>query len=122
VSTVVSDGLQKATKRVSKSRNVDWMAYQLAGEPWERVSKIMVGVLDEMKGHGVGKPLASLQELAMKEALKNDAGKDKDSRAIHTVALWLTDTRILAEQYAEAKGDRLRKIMERRGLLKKREG
>lgn len=121
MSAVVSDSLQKVVQKISKGKQPDWNAYELVGEPWERVSKIIVSELDEMKGHGVGRPLAALQEWAMKEALKADADKsDKLLMALHTTALWLTSARILAEQYAEKKDNHTRKVMERLGLLKKR--
>jgi hypothetical protein len=118
MSTVVPDALRTAVKKVGKVKKPDWGAYRLTGDLWERVSKVMVGVLNEMKGHGIGKPLAALQELAFRESVKKDALKDKDSWPLHTVALWLTDTRILAEEYAKTKSAELKKVMVKRGLLK----
>jgi hypothetical protein len=120
MSAVVTDALQKVVKRVAKGKEPDWKAFQLRGDAWDRISKIVLKEFDEMKGHGVGRPLAALQELAFKEALKVDA-TTQASRPLHTVALWLTDTRIHAEQYTETKCDRARRIMEQRGLLRKRD-
>lgn len=118
MSMVVQDALGKAVKKVAKLKEPDWRASQLAGGTWDKVSSIVVAALDEMKGHGVGKPLVALQELAFREALKTDAAKTKASRPLHTVALWLTDTSYWVEQFVATKDAAIKVLLEERGLIK----
>jgi hypothetical protein len=119
MSAIVEDTLEKVVKRVSRAKEPDWDRIDTASGAWEKVSSVIVKGLDEMKGHGVERPLAALQELAFREALKHSA-QEKPYRPLHTVALWLTDSRIRIEQYAETKSDWLRNVLERRYLLKKK--
>jgi len=118
MSTVVSDALRKVVGKVKKGKKPDWNSYQLQSAGWERISKIIVDALDEIKGHGVDRPLATLQELAFTESLKADSAENKKTWPLHTVALWLTNTRMLANQYTETKNDDLKEVMKKRGLLK----
>lgn len=121
MSQVVSDALDEAVKRVSKVKKLDWKAPGLQGDRWDAVSRIMLKIFDGMKGDGVKKPLAALQELAFKKSLKFDALKDKSSRPLHSVALWLTDTRGWTEVFVNNKDNYLaREILTTRGLLKKK--
>ena len=119
MSAIVEDILEKVVKRVSRAKEPDWDRIDTVSGSWEKVSSVIVKGLDEMKGHGVERPLAALQELAFRKALKHSA-QEKTYRPLHTVALWLTDSRIRVEQYAETKSDWLRGVLERRYLLKKK--
>ena len=117
------DMLRKACARVSRLKEPDWTRPQLRGDAWDNVGRAIVKVLDELKGHGVTKPLAKLQELAFTESLAKPG-----DRSLQTVALWLTDSRIWLEKWmftkasphGEDKG--LRGLMERRGLLNPKKG
>jgi hypothetical protein len=119
MSTVVADTLDGLIKRVSRLKEPDWNAPELSGGTWPKVSAAAIKALDEAKGHGVDRPLAALQEMAFHRAMKKDA-HGKEARPLHTVALWLTDTRIKVERYGETKSDYFRGVLERRGVLKKK--
>lgn len=119
MSTVIADTLDALVGKVSRFKEPDWNAPALSGGTWPKVSAAAVKAFDELKGHGVDRPLAALQELAFRRALKRSA-TEKEARPLHTVALWLTDTRIKVERYGEIKSDYFREILERRGLLKKK--
>lgn len=113
MSAVAEDMLDKAVRRVGRMRDPDWTVFQLRSQAWDEVSPIMVKALDEMKVNGVTRPLGKLQDLAFTRALEHP-----ENRALQTVALWLTDSRIWLEKYVATKDDELRRLMERRGLVK----
>ena len=110
------DMLRQACTKVGRLDEPDWKSHQLQGDAWGAVSKAMVKVLDELKGHGVGKPLSKLQELAFEQSLESPG-----DRSIQTVALWLTDSRLWLEKYIASKDAGLREMLERRGLVKPKE-
>jgi len=115
MSAAAEDMLAKAIKSVGRMPDQDWKLFQLRSEGWDKVSKIMVKALDGAKANGVTKPLGKLQDLAFARAL--DYPED---RPLQTVALWLTDSRAWLEQYMVTKDNELRRLMERRGLMKPR--
>jgi hypothetical protein len=116
VSELAEDMLNKAVKRVGKLRKSDWglrtREGRLAGEGWVSISEEMVKIMDEMREHGASKPLAALQELAFVRALE-----EKENAALQTVALWLTDSRLYAEEYARTNDPSIRKALEKRKLM-----
>lgn len=122
MSMVARDTLDRAVRQVGKLKEPDWKAFRLRGVEWDNVSQVIVRWLDDMKGHGVAKPLAALQEVAFRKSLKVDATQKKGSRPLHTVALWLTDTRIWIERFTETKSGEAKRVLEQRGLFKQKRG
>ena len=115
MSAAVAAMIKKAVKLVGPKKDPGYPVFQLRSKEWDSVSKAMVKVLDEAKGHGVSKPLGKLQELAYTMSLE-----ESENRQLQIVALWLTDSRIWLERYLDTKDDALRDLLEHRGLLKKK--
>lgn len=116
MSDLAKDTLDAAVRKVGRMKKPDWKSDELSGDQWEKVSKAMLKVLDEMKGHGTNRPLAKLQSVAFEESLVSS------SEPLQTVALWLTDTRIRVERFQAEQRDEDRRILEKRGLLKSKKG
>lgn len=110
MSSLVQEMLDKAVAKVERLPQPPWV--DMRDRAWARVSEAMVRVLNEAKKMGSGKPLAALQDLAFQRALEPEA-----PTALHTVALWLTNTRIVAERYAQSKGPAERATLVARGLI-----
>lgn len=119
MSALVNDVLDQAEQAVGRIRQPAWGSFQLRDKGWERVSLSMVKALDRAKGHGMTRPLAGLQEVAFERSLQPGASTNE---ALQTVALWLTDSRLLMEQYIQTKDADLRRLLEVRGLLKSKAG
>lgn len=125
MSILVPDTLRETVKKVSKLKEPDW-GHRLPGKEWEKISPVIVKALGKLKDHGAEKPLATLQELAFVKSLEVESAlktKDKVVRALHTVALWLTDTRIYAEAYyADRDDEDAVAVLQRRGVLRQKTG
>lgn len=118
MSQLVDDMLERAVRAVGRTKKQpDWRAEDLRGAEWERVSSAIVKVMDEAKGHGLEKPLAKLQERAFERSLV-----EVDNKPLQTVTLWLTSSRIILEDYVETKTPELARLLERRKLLKPKQG
>lgn len=118
MSALADDTLSQAMESMAKIKQPEWASFQLRDKSWDKVSPAMVRALDRAKGHGMNRPLAALQEIAFERALEPGAS---DNKALQTVALWLTDSRIWMEQYVQTKNLDLKRLLEDRGLLKTKE-
>lgn len=116
--SLVEDMLDRAVRAAGRTKKQpDWHAQDLRSPEWDKFSVAMVKVLDEARGHGLGKPLAKLQELAFECALVQVTNKP-----LQSVSLWLTDSRIWMERYTGTKDAEAARLLERRGLLRPKDG
>lgn len=115
MSQLVADSFDTLVSKIRRlKKQPDWFDRKMNQDKrWAQVSKHAIKVMDEMKSHGANKPLALLQDHAMEKALSSD------DPAVHTVALWLTDTRIRVDLFSKGQEKELhRKRLVERGLMK----
>lgn len=107
------DSLVAKVRRLGK-KPPDWRDRLMNKDKrWAGVAKAAIKVMDEMKGHGEGRPLASLQDHAFHAALESD------DPAVKTAAFWLTDTRLRVEMFSAGMEKEFhRKRLVERGLMK----
>ena len=103
---LVDDTFRGLIKKLKRRKHQPWQKSEdhtwsrpFRGDDWGKVSKMVVAALETMKDEGMQRPLGPLQLRAFEASLKTS------EPAVHTLALWLTDTRIRVDMLRTSPGD-----------------
>lgn len=111
---------KQGKKRRQPSWNGTWTEpFDFGSKGWAEIGKRILRAMDNLADRGIGSPLAKLQAVALAGSLKDGADP-----AAHTIALWLTDTRLRIEALKSPghKMERgaLKDVLRSRGVMKKK--